>query len=276
MLVMTGWAWQPASAAERRCNRYCFDEVASKDDRFVGQAVLYVPGRGKVAASKDHSSGSECTGCEWMLSPACLNNSVTRERGSDALCEGAVAVCPRPGEVSFRVYFRRSEGEPWKQVDQVCLGADSQPVTSAQVAAAVREPFEKLVPKQRPGFQPAGGALVHLPTIFYSGQPQATDGTVEVLGLDVTIRARPTWRWRFDTGVERTFHRLGGRYPNKDVTHTYPTTGRRVVVVVTEWRGTYAVNGQAPQPIPAPVVQTSSPLPVEVFEARSQLVAGAG
>ena len=211
-----------------------------------------------------------------MLSPACPNNSVTRGRGSDALCEGAVAVCPRPGEVSFRVYFRRSDQEPWKQVDQVCLGADSRPVTSAQVAAALREPFEKLVPKQRPGFQPAGGALVHLPTIFYSGQPQATDGTVEVLGLDVTIRARPTWRWRFDTGVERTFHRPGGRYPNKDVTHTYPTTGRRVVVVVTEWRGTYAVNGQAPQPIPAPVVQTSSPLPVEVFEARSQLVAGAG
>ncbi len=119
-------------------------------------------------------------------------------------------------------------------------------MTQAQIAAALREPFEKLVPQQRAGFQPANGALVHLPAIFFAGQPTTTRGTVSVLGLQVRITATPTWTWTFEPGATFTTTTPGAPYPAKDVTHTYQTTGKRTVELVTTWRGEVRAHRRGP------------------------------
>lgn len=262
---------EPA-AAIGPCFDRCSKEVIADDDRFRGEAVLFVPGQGRFAGRG--RQGGECPDCEWALVPACAQNKVHDPGRREAMCLGATTVCPEPGQVRFRLYLRRGPTDQWEMLGEPCLGKDQRPVTSGQLEQALRQPFEKLVPRQEPGFQPAGGALVHLPTIFYAGQPSATSGSMRVLGLDVRIEATPSWTWRFDAGVQHTTTRPGGPYPNKDVTHTYRTVGPREVVLVTEWQGRYELSGEGPYDIPEPVVQTSPPLVVPVYEARSQLVAG--
>ena len=258
-------------ASKPKCALYCLDDVAPAQDRFTGSAVLFVPGKGHIAGGED--GGSDCPGCEWSLVAACQNNAPTKGRSRDLLCTNATETCAEPGEVRYRIYFRRDRGEQWQERGQICLGAGELPATPAQIAAALREPFEKLVPEQRAGFQPEHGALVNLPTIFYAGQPTATQGTVTVLGLQVQITATPTWTWRFDPGEELTTTTPGAPYPSKDVTHTYETTGERAVELVTTWQGQYELTGEGPYPIAEPVVQSAT-LPLPVYEARSQLIAG--
>jgi hypothetical protein len=245
--------------------------VVTGDDRFQGQAVLLVPGNGRIVGS---GSGSACDGCEWSLVPDCQGDAAPENPAGDGLCTRATATCGEPGSVRYRVYFRSGRDTAFRVVDVVCLGGGQQPVTAAQLAAALREPFEKLVPPQRPGYQPGNGALVQLPTIFYAGQPTSVRGSVDVLGFRVGIEATPMWTWAFERGVAQDFAVPGAPWPNKDVTYTYTTTGARQVSVVTTWRGRFTVDGAGPYEIAEPVVQRSAPLAVPVVQARSQLVQG--
>ncbi|MDP9397643.1 MAG: hypothetical protein M3P96_07365 [Actinomycetota bacterium] len=226
-----------------------------------------MPGRGRIAGGG--ASASDCPECEWSLVPACRSNTGPGGgKPRDLLCVNATETCQEPGEVRYGIYFRRDSTQEWQDSGQTCLGANERPVTQAQIAAALREPFEKLVPQQRAGFQPANGALVHLPAIFFGGQPTTTRGTVSVLGLQVRITATPTWTWTFEPGATFTTTTPGASYPAKDVTHTYQTTGKRTVELVTTWRGKYELTGEGPYPIVEPVVQTAT-LPLQVYEARS-------
>jgi hypothetical protein len=157
----------------------------------------------------------------------------------------------------------------------VCLGGPANVITPGELAGALRRPFEQLLPAQRPGFQPRVGALVQLPTIFYSGQPAGVSGTTRVFGFDVEITAEPTWTWRYEAGVTVSTALPGAPYPNKDVTHTYTTTGARTVGLTTTWRGAYTVADDPSRPIRTPVVQATT-LPLRVYQARSELVAPPG
>jgi hypothetical protein len=270
LAVLLGAPTPPAQASDPNgCELGCVDDVVTGGDRFRGMAVLYAPGRGPIGGAG--GSGTECPDCEWALVAPCRGNT---PRGNDVLCTAATATCARPGTIRYAVYFRRV-GQSWRPVDEVCLGGPGSVITPGELAGALRRPFEQLVPAQRPGFQPRVGALVQLPTIFYSGQPAGVSGTTRVFGFDVEITAEPTWTWRYEPGVAVTTTLPGAPYPNKDVTHTYTTTGARTVGLTTTWRGAYTVAGDPPRPIAMPVVQTTS-LPLRVYQARSELVAPPG
>lgn len=271
VVLWHGLAATPAVAAS--CDPFCEKGVIAGNQKFEGQAVLYIPGRGKVVGAS--SGGGTCAGCEWALVIACQGNGTPGGADQDNLCNNANLRCQARGGQLFRLYFRPSADVNWREVDSVCIGVGADPVTPADIATALRKPFEKLVPGQRPGYQPAGGALVNLPTIFYAGQPRRTSGSVRVLGFDVSITAKSTWTWRFEPNSAQVFTTPGAPYPSKDVTYTYRSTGPRKVVLSTTWSGSYTIEGEGPFAIAQPVIQTSPPLDVPVFQARGQLVGGA-
>jgi hypothetical protein len=131
------------------------------------------------------------------------------------------------------------------------------------------------VPAPEPTFQPAAGTLVDLPTIFSAGTRTALpEQTFPAAGMAITVSAKAaSWDWSFEPGATQRFARPGGTYPNKDVTHTYRTTGPRTVTVVATWTGTYTVDRSAPRPITGNV-QRSATVRVPVFESRSEPVSG--
>ena len=141
----------------------------------------------------------------------------------------------------------------------------------------MRAQFIKIAPHPAASFQPAGGAIVNLPTIFSAGPgPTFTAAPAEIAGYDVAITATATYTWNFDDGVTRTFSVPGGGYPDRSVSWTYDDRGTRDVTVTISWAGRYSVDGGDLQDVPGgPVEITSDPLAVRVRAARAELVSGA-
>ena len=137
----------------------------------------------------------------------------------------------------------------------------------------MRDRFVDRLPQPEPTYQPRGGALVNLPAVFDSGQ-RAGERTEEftLLGMPVTVLARPSWQWDFGDGATTTTSKSGGRYPNTDVAHTYRRAGSRTVTVRAAWTGTFTIDGLGPFAVDGGPVNQSATLDVEVREAGGQLV----
>jgi len=224
------------------------------------------------ALGKATSAHAGCSGCEWIISPACIANGAE----DSSACMGATDACADPDAIRYRVYFRPSGTAPWRLVDSVCLGPGERPASVADVGELVRERVVNLLPSADPSFQPADGGIVNLPTIFSAGEPERVEiEPFDVLGFSVTVTATAQWEWTFDHGVTRTFDVPGGVYPDDSVSHEYASTGDRAVSVTTSWTATFTVDGQGPFAVPGPAItKTAGPLTVPVREARSQLVGG--
>ena len=162
----------------------------------------------------------------------------------------------------------------FRKVDDVCLGP-SDPRTPADLMPDVRDTFIEYLPTAQPSFQPADGAIVNLPTIFAANQPTAPGRTSFTLaGYAIEVEAAPTWAWDFGDGETMTTDNPGGVYPDKSVTHTYGTAAPHTVTLTTSWQGRFWIDGFGPIDLDGPpITQTSGPVPVEVREARSVLVA---
>ena len=269
---------RPSIAADDPCsvtdiNGKCPSSTADDvNDAVVTTGVQFPGVAADSALGKATAAHSGCTGCEWILSPACKANGPTDEQ----MCLGATESCAGPDEVYYRVYFRPSATAPWQLVDSVCLGPGDRPASVADVGELVRERVVNLLPTADPSFQPADGGIVNLPTIFAAGEPGEVEvEPFDVLGFTVTVTATAEWAWTFDDGVTRTFDVPGGVYPDDSVSHEYPTTGDRSVSVTTSWTAEFTVDGQGPFAVPGPpITKTAGPVTVPVREARSQLVGG--
>ena len=185
---------------------------------------------------------------------------------------------PRPlptAEPALR-HLRRRPGETgFTYVGSTCI-APGAPLTVDAITPRVRDHFLDLLPDQHPSVQPAGGALVNVPSLFAAGQPGSIGrDTFDLAGFRVEVTAGARWTWDFGDGSRGTYDRPGGPYPNQDVTHTYTTTEDRTVVLTTTWNGAFLVDGLGPFTIAGPpVTQVSGPIALPVRAARSELVDG--
>ena len=282
-VVASGWTWPGASVAAEGTNSCGPNQIVCPPDPPTTQADH---GSGSVVTSgvqfpgvdadsalgKATAAHANCSGCEWIISPACIANGA----GDSSVCMGATDACSEPDAIRYRVYFRPSATAQWQLVDSVCLGPGERPASVADVGELVRERVVNLLPSADPSFQPADGGIVNLPTIFAAGEPDQIEvGPFDVLGFSVTVTASAEWEWTFDDGVTRTFDVPGGVYPDDSVSYEYRSIGDRQVSVTTSWTAEFSVDGQGPFAVPGPpITKTAGPVTVPVREARSELVGG--
>ena len=155
--------------------------------------------------------------------------------------------CPA-GRQLLRLWLRLGDA-PWGDRGLVCLTeGDIVPVT--RLHAEVRDRFERRVPGPDPSCQPDQGAVTQIPLVCTSGQGgPAPSWDESLLGVDVQVRARPSWTWEFEPGSRLTTTSPGGVYPDMSVTHVYRRAGEKRVSVTTEWSGTYSADGLGPFPL---------------------------
>lgn len=214
----------------------------------------------------------------WTLIPACPQN---KPGGNDYLCRGATVGCPIAGDLQWRIYYRNLDpalSDPWHLRATQCL-ARNPLLDIAAIKAAVDKIFHEDLPL--PGgtlvVQPPDGALVNLPTIFYTTTTQPLSFTVTALGVTVKITAIPTgYGWHFGDGATATTTSPGHPHPNGDVTHTYavPASGLSPYVTVV-WSGTYTVAGfDEVFDVTGTGSRDGPPLQLLVREARAELIDG--
>jgi hypothetical protein len=241
-------------------------------DAVVTEGVQFPGASSEGALGKATAAHAGCTGCEWMLSPACIANGPQDQQ----MCLGATEGCDGADDVYYRVYFRPSATAAWQLIDSICLGPTQRPASVADVGELVRERVVTLLPDADPSFQPVDGGIVNLPTIFAAGEPESIETEpFDVLGFTVTVTATARWEWTFEPGETAEFTVPGGAYPDDSVSYTYGRPGERDVSVTTYWSAEFTVDGQGPFVVPGPEIsKTAGPITVPVREAGAQLVGG--
>ncbi len=215
----------------------------------------------------------------WNLIPACPQNDPGGD--DDVLCVGATVGCPVAGDIHWRIYYRNLDPallDPWHLSATQCLSRTPL-LDIAAVKAAVDRIFHQELPL--PGgdlhVQPPDGALVNLPTIFYTTTTQQLDFAVKALGVSVKVTATPSgYVWHFGDGTSATTTSPGHAHPDEDVTHTYsqPAAGLDPYVTVV-WSGTYTVSGfDEVFQVNGTVSRDGPRLKLAVREARTELIGG--
>jgi hypothetical protein len=205
-----------------------------------------------------------CTDCEWLLTTICKG-------GPGGGCHG-IDSCP-PDHRRMLVFLRHAGDPDYNQVGSYCMGRDG-PVTVGEMAQRLRDVVVERVPPVRWSYQPAGGAVVNLPAVFSSGQPQRLDTrTFDLIGFRVVLNAQPRWNWSWGDGASTTTDQAGGAWPDLSVTHTYRRSGPVQIALTTSWSGWFTVDDIGPFPTGGtPVVQQAGPWVLPVREARARLV----
>ena len=235
---------------------------------FVGTGGLLLPADSFDGSAVDRADVASCQDCQWALVPVCKRDGV-----GNVGCGPAATSCP-VGERRMVVLMRRPPSVTWTVVGSVCVSG--APLTVDDLAEQLTDVVIERVPALDPSFQPAGGTLVNLPTLFASGQPERIDTrSFDLVGFAIVLDARATWHWQFGDGTDLVTDQSGGAWPDRSVSHTYARPGSVDVRVTSQWQGWFTVDGLGPFPVAGvPVEQTSGPIPVTVFEARAVLVAG--
>lgn len=145
-------------------------------------------------------------------------------------------------------------------------------VTPADVLTA----FRRLpLPAGTLQVQPNGRTLVNLDTIFSAQSTlPAAPYALTLLGHDVRVRAHEqTWTFDFGDGTALDSDTPGAPYPRRDITHDYTRKGSYQVSVQVTYTGQYSVDGGGWQDVPGTATVPGAPVPLQVLEARTQLVA---
>ena len=210
--------------------------------------------------------------------PTCSGNVVD---GEDALCTAALETCEEVGDLRTWVYRREvdtripASNPPWQRQSDppfVCVGPDDPVLDpTVAIAAIVQRDFQRVVVlKGGVEVSPAPDTLVNIPTRFSTDAPASYDIPLTLLGQSVTITATAQrWTWHFGDGTSASTTASGtdGR-----VEHTYRTAASVGAHVVIEWSGTYRIGGGAQLPITGTATTVGDPAPLEVKQARSELV----
>lgn len=292
LLLVTGVTavvGQPrATADDARCLVCSLDTTIAPSQNgqsFVGRQVIIADGRG--GAQWLSSNESSCAECVWKIQPRC---ELRRGFILDLACkEGPRAgACVLSGGKSGTVnaVFVARSGGPYRLTGTVCLGEGATPVSLADVQAAIRAYVDRLVPPA-PTLQmrPVGGTtLVNLPTLFLADGSASAAGRLFPAGITVDVRAvAASWTWRIDGGAASfTTSFPGRRYdaghdprtdPDYYASYTFRTLGAHRVTCTVAWTATATMPGLGELPVQGSVQRFSAPLPVQVKEARAQLVA---
>lgn len=170
----------------------------------------------------------------------------------------------------------------WENIGFTCLPALVPGNANALTMAMIVQQFHDTafaVPTA--SVQPVKGrTLVNLPTYYELVWPEAGFGPQEVDTTTLvgrTVDIRPVFKaanYSYGDGQESgPTASLGGPYPTGDVVHKYSSAlpSAQVRIDVT-YRGEFRINGGPWIEIPGEVTIQGTPFPLEVAEARAQLV----
>ncbi len=185
------------------------------------------------------------------------------ECGPDEFAEGALFREVRQPDGSW--------GPPELVGDEGCI-------TPADLLAEAEREFATLpiAPSSIVVQPPDGWTLVNVPTITYTDSAEQTfDATL--LGIPVQIRATPeSFAWDYaDGSAPLVTSDPGGPYPDHTVHHTYEQPVESLTIgLTTSWSGQFRIAG-APTwtDVPGTATTASAAEPLQVYEARSRLVA---
>ena len=227
---------------------------------------------------------------ESMTRPCASSNA-------DALCGAVRAECGMRGETATLTFWRREGTTDWGVGRPSCNGDTPPPPpevpADAVIAQApptpsfaqIQSAFEELpfcMPK--PSMQPVGGrTLVNLPTFYqvtwpddaHCLRPGKTSEPVQLLSWSIDFKVEPHayLYWYGDGQTSGWTTSPGGTHPDGDITHTYETTGDKLVKVDARLTGSYRVNGGDWQDIDTIAnLQDEPNVPYEVVEAKNRLV----
>jgi hypothetical protein len=257
------------------------------DGTFTGVGSGTYPGTSGAAGNTGLSGGKAPTVLPptyevLQYAPACSGN--TRQR-PDLLCGAAVDTCQPTGQGLVR-YWRwvttidRATGVELGSVQSpgtYCLGpatAGLPPI--AAIGGIVAADFQRLkVDVGKVTAEPGPKTLVNLETGFFTdADAPYVLPAVTILGHRVVVTAKPTtWEWFFGDG-SRARTTTPGEAKSLKVSHTYEQTGRLAPYVVVTWAGTFTVDGGAPRDVFGTAQTTGPGTPLQVAEARAELVSG--
>ena len=206
---------------------------------------------------------ADCSGCTWRYTIYC-------DRGSNDLCKHAVTSCPK-GSLLYRVWFGRTPATV-SVVGSVCWGS-SNPVTREEVEKRINDFAVRYIPALRPGFDPPGGSITSVPVIFWTGQPTSfKPPSFSLSGHNVSITAKPTWRWTWGDGSSVWKSLAGAQYPSRQITHQYRSPGNYSVGVTAVWQAQYTVSGLGTFNVTGELLRQSQILGVSIKSANTVLV----
>ncbi len=145
-------------------------------------------------------------------------------------------------------------------------------ISGADVLAEFRGLVVPSVAFIQPG---TGRALVNMRLIVYTQAPELTWSPV-ILDTPVLIRARATtFAWDFGDGSAPLVTSDPGQpFPDDTVSYVYPQPGGAGVTLTTTFTGQYSIDaGSTWTPIPGTATATTPTIPIQVVEARAQLIA---
>lgn len=252
----------------------CPTEITPSGKTFQGTQVI--PGSsGSAVPIGRAAGGSSCPGCTYRLVPVCELGNGCRELGTEQ--------CTDPEQTRYAVFVTRP---PATEVGEgsVCLGPAEQPVPVEAITDAVqRRLTDELIPGDADVVvQPAGGALINIPTIVRADGARAPiTATFFAAGFSVSVTATPVrWSWTFGPGESDSFTYPGDAYASgvdpttsgRHATWTYTRAGARQLQVVVTWEAQYSLAGVGTVPV-GTIDRESPPVPLQVHASRSELVA---
>lgn len=205
------------------------------------------------------SSSPACPECVWKVVQACK---------PEKNCAPWL-ICPQD---KTRYTYHLSRGGPFSMVGTACLGDEEPGTTTVVFGSRMRERLRQSVPPLAMSCQPQRYALVRLPVVCASGQVQSLSRSDRYLGHGLQLEAQAEWVWNWGDGSSLRTANPGSRWPDTSVSHAYANRGLIRVVVRSEWRAQFRIDGSSWIEVDGgPIVQRAQ-AGLDVREARARLV----
>ena len=259
-LLLAGPCLSPAASAA---------EVVADDhsDTYAISGALLFDGR-----YGDARAAAGCSDCHWRITRICSWADIGARPGCilqawECTAEESLAVILRADAPA-----RPPDDDPrWQARGTTCLGP-APPQSATSIHSELHEHVTLAVPPLRAASQPQGTTLTRLSTYFRSGQPRLfAPATLTIAGVPVTLRAVPTWHWRFGDGSELVTSDPGGVHPDGAVTHAFRRRGLHRVTVVTTWSAEFDARGITAIPVSGDAVTQTQSFDLRVREGRTFL-----
>lgn len=235
-------------------------EWSSSRGSWQGTGSVLIPGGGFVGATQTDTTPSDCPECRWEV-PDCAAAAAT--------C-GVYGGCLKAFTVE--VWFSPNANTAMTLAHVACGGPGRAVMSLEEMGSLVRQRLKAVAPKLNVSFQPPGGPVTQLPTVFATGQPSLIERDDTIAGYSVHFKATPRWTWSWGDGDVTTTTKPGGAWPDVSVSHTYRNEGIVKVVVECVWSAQFWVDGSGPYRVSGSAVTQSATQEVTVRQARAALV----
>ncbi|MCU1623815.1 MAG: hypothetical protein JWL79_2660 [Frankiales bacterium] len=254
------------------------------DNGFVFGSGNGGPGSPGGGGSTGAAVGLSGTYTVHEYAPTCTGNT---RLDANKTCGGAMQTCQPAGQgfVRYWIWAVTVDGRTGKVLDPpgwvqqpgtVCFGPAQQgvPAVAAIGGILVRDFKDLVVVKGVAHVDPHGSTLVNFDNGFWTDAKTYVLAPVQILGHTVVVTAMPErFDWYFGDGAA-AMDSGPGRHGATDVAHTYTDKGTVNPYVVITWSGTFTVDGGAALDVIGTATTTGDGTPLQVKEAKAQLVSG--